>query len=71
MSKLSLDDDLCGHVLRWDELDRALLALFRNILTDAPQAVSRTFIDDDGNKHGRRFYGPTGCAAIKLDPSGV
>jgi hypothetical protein len=66
--KLTLDDDLCGHVLRWHEHDRALLALFRNILTDAPQAVSRTFIDDDGNKVERRFYGPTSGAAIKLDP---
>jgi putative DNA primase/helicase len=66
--KLELDDDLCGRVLRWHEQDRALLALFRNILTDTPQAVSRVFIDDDGNKHGRRFYGPTGEAAIKLDP---
>lgn len=66
--KLSLDDDLCGHVLRWHEHDRALVALFRNIRDDAPQAVSRVFIDNDGNKHGRRFYGPTGEAAIKLDP---
>ena len=66
--KLTLDDDLCGHVLRWHEHDRALLALFRNILTDAPQAVSRTFINDDGNKIERRFYGPNGGAAIKLDP---
>jgi hypothetical protein len=66
--KLELDHDLCGRVLRWHEHDRALVALFRNILTDAPQAVSRTFINDDGNKIERRFYGPNGGAAIKLDP---
>ena len=44
-----------------------MLALFRNIETDEPQAVSRTFISYDGRKLGRKFLGKVGGAAIKLD----
>jgi putative DNA primase/helicase len=36
-------------------------------LTGEPQAVSRTFLDADGQKIERKFLGPTGGAAIKLD----
>ena len=66
--RIRLDADLCRSVLRWHERSFALIALFRNIRDDAPQAVSRTFIDDNGCKVERRFLGPTGGAAIKLDP---
>ncbi len=47
-----------------------MVALFRNILTDEPQAISRTFINYDGTKLGRKFIGPVGGAAIKLDHVG-
>lgn len=39
--------------------------LFRNILTNEPQAVSRTFLDVDGRKIKRKFLGHVGGAAIK------
>jgi putative DNA primase/helicase len=65
--KLRLDDGLVGEVLRWHPRIGAMLALFRNILTGEPQAVSRTFLDADGRKIERKFLGPTGGAAIKLD----
>ena len=44
-----------------------MLALFRNIVTNEPQALSRTFLDHEARKIERRFMGPVGGAAIKLD----
>jgi len=64
---LDLGDDVAGDVLRWHPGIGAMIGLFRNIETDKPQAISRTFIDRDGNKLGRKFLGPVGGAAIKLD----
>jgi ribosomal protein L37AE/L43A len=64
---LELDDDVAGEVLRWHPRIGAMLALFRNILTGEPQAVSRTFFDREGKKLGRRFLGPVWGAAIMLD----
>ena len=64
---LDLGDELAGEVLRWHPRIGAMLALFRNIRTDEPQAVSRTFLDREGRKLERKFLGPVGGAAIKLD----
>jgi CHC2 zinc finger len=66
--KLDLGEDVAGSVLRWHAGIGAMLALFRNIETDEPQAVSRTFLDAGARKVGRKFLGPVGRAAIKLDP---
>ena len=65
---LELGDDVAGEVLRWHPGIGAMLALFRNIQTDKPQAISRTFLDREGHKIERKFLGPVGGAAIKLDP---
>jgi putative DNA primase/helicase len=65
--KLGLTLDLVG-VLRWHPGIEAMLAVFRNIETGAPQAVSRTFLDHEGKKTGRMFTGPVKGAAIMLDP---
>ena len=64
---LELGDDLACDVLRWNPGCGAMIALFRNIVTDAPQAISRTFLDAEGRKLERKFLGPTKGAAIKLD----
>jgi putative DNA primase/helicase len=64
---LSLDDDIAGPVLRWNGAIGGMVALFRGISTDEPQAVSRTFLDHEGRKIGRKFLGPVGGGAIKLD----
>jgi putative DNA primase/helicase len=64
---LILSDDLAGDVLRWHPGIAAMIALFRNIQTNKPQAVSRTFLDRDGGKIKRMFKGPVGGAAVKLD----
>jgi len=65
--RLELDDAVSGHVLRYHPTLRAMLALFRNIITDEPQALSRTFLDHRWQKRDRKFMGPVGGAAIKLD----
>ena len=65
--RLELDVAVCGEVLRWHPRLRAMLALFRNIVTNEPQAISRTFLDHEARKIERKFLGPTKGAAIKLD----
>jgi putative DNA primase/helicase len=64
---LDIGEDIAGTVLRWHPRTVAMLALFRNVHTDAPQAVSRTFLDREGRKIERKFLGPVRGAAIKLD----
>ncbi len=64
---LDLSADIAGAVLRWNARLGALVALFRNVHTGEPQAVSRTFIDSEGRKLGRKFLGPVGAAAVMLD----
>ena len=58
---------MSGEVLRYHPTLRAMLALFRNIVTNEPQAISRTFLDHRASKKDRKFMGPVGGAAIKLD----
>jgi hypothetical protein len=65
---LDLGDDIAGEVLRWNPRISAMIALFRSVRTDAPQAVSRTFLDREGRKTGRKFLAPVAGATIKLDP---
>ena len=65
--RLELDAAIAGEVLRYHPTLRAMLALFRNIVTNEPQAISRTFLDHRLQKRGRKFLGPVGSAAIKLD----
>ena len=60
-------DDLAGRVIRWNGRIGALIALFRNIATGAPQAVSRVFLTPDGRKLERKFFGPVRGAAVTLD----
>jgi hypothetical protein len=44
-----------------------IVALFRDVVTDAPRGVHRIFLDADGRKLDRRMLGPTARAAIKID----
>jgi hypothetical protein len=66
--RLELGDDIAGSVIRWHPGIGGMLALFRHIETDEPQALSRTYIDINARKTERKFLGPVGRAAIKLDP---
>jgi putative DNA primase/helicase len=76
---LELSDDIAGSVIRWNGRIGAMVSLMRNVLTGEPQAVLRTYLDRDGRKRTifdrdgkalgeRLFKGPTGGAAIMLDP---
>jgi len=58
---------VAGDVLRFHPRISAMVALFRNIVTDEPRAVSRTYLDNEGRKTERKFLGPVGGSAIKLD----
>jgi putative DNA primase/helicase len=64
---LDLGDDIAGRVIRWNASIGAMVALFRNINTGKPQAISRTYLDREAKKLERKFLGPTGSAAIMLD----
>jgi putative DNA primase/helicase len=64
---LDLGEDIAGDVLRWHPGIRAMLALFRDIRTDELRAICRTFLDHVGRKIERKFFGPVGGCAIKLD----
>jgi hypothetical protein len=45
-----------------------MVALFRDIISDEPCGVHRTFLDAEGRKLGRKMLGRAKGAAIKLDP---
>jgi hypothetical protein len=45
-----------------------LIALVRDAVTDAPNAIMRTALTDDGRKIDRKALGPIGGGAIKLWP---
>ena len=64
---LELGPDIAGDVLRWSETLGCMVTLFRSIETNRPQAISRTFLDCDAHKIERKFLGPVGGCAIKLD----
>jgi hypothetical protein len=64
---LDLGEDIAGDVLRWHPRTKAMLALFRDIRTDEPRALCRTFLDQDGRKIERKFLGPVRGCAVKLD----
>jgi hypothetical protein len=65
---LELDEGVSGEVIRFHPRANAMLALFRGIEDDQPKGISRTFLGKDGVKLGRKFLGPVGGCAIKLDP---
>jgi len=71
---LPLLDDLAGRVLRFHAalyLDGCttpgMVALLRDVRTDEPCGVIRTFLDQDARKIERRMMGRAGSAAVKLD----
>jgi hypothetical protein len=58
--------DFLGNAIR-HHAGIGMVALFRSITTNYPQATSRTFLGADARKISRRFFGPVAGAAIKLD----
>ena len=71
---LALSEDITGEVIRFHptlrfdgELVGAMVALFRDITSNEPCGILRTFLDGAGRKRDRRMLGRTKNAAIKLD----
>jgi hypothetical protein len=46
----------------------AMIALYRDLRTDQPKAIQRTFLGPEGEKLERWMLGPVAGAAVKLDP---
>lgn len=74
---LDLDPEIAGAVVRfhgslkYDDFQRlpAMICLMRDILTDEPVAIHRTFLDRaTAAKIDRKMLGPAKGAAIKIDP---
>lgn len=71
---LTLSPDIAGSVVRWhrgmrynDTTLDCMVCLMRNVLTDEPTAIHRTFLSRDGKKIDRRMLGVAKGAAIKID----
>jgi hypothetical protein len=71
---LTLSDDVAGDVVRFHPTLKykgsvvgGMVALFRDIMTNTPCGVQRTFLDRDGRKLDRRMLGRAKQAAIKID----
>ena len=71
---LPLADDIAGEVIRFHSALKfegaqvgAMLALFRDIRTNEPCGIHRTFLDGAGRKLDRKMLGRARDAAIKLD----
>lgn len=71
---LTLPDDIAGEAIRFHPALKfdgkavgGMLALFRDIRTNEPCGIHRTFLDRAGNKLGRKMLGRARGAAIKLD----
>jgi hypothetical protein len=71
---LTLPDDVAGDVVRFHPalkynggLIGGMVALFRDIRTNTPCGVQRTFLDHNGRKVDRRMLGRAKQAAIKID----
>jgi putative DNA primase/helicase len=74
---LTIPNDIAGDVIRFHpslKLDGALaggmLALFRDIRTNEPCGIHRTFLDGAGRKLDRKMLGRAREGAIKLDADG-
>jgi putative DNA primase/helicase len=71
---LTLADDVAGEVIRFHPQLKlegkrfgAMLALFRDLVSNEPCGIHRTFLDSKGHKVDRKMLGRAKGAAIKLD----
>jgi putative DNA primase/helicase len=71
---LTLPDDVAGDVLRFHPALKyngvfvgAMVALIRDVRTNEPCGIHRTFLDSAGRKLDRRMLGRARHAAIKVD----
>ena len=69
-------DENLSHVLRFNPAlyydggtVGGMVALMRDVVTDEPKAIHRTFLDGKARKIGRKMLGPAKGTSIKLDAS--
>jgi hypothetical protein len=65
--RLKLPDDIASSVIRCHHQLGAMIALLRDIKTDQPCGIIRTYFGTDGQKLGRKMLGRAKDAAVKLD----
>ncbi|MGB3042315.1 MAG: toprim domain-containing protein [Xanthobacteraceae bacterium] len=65
---IALPDGVAGDVIRFCASPRMMVALMRDIHTDEPCGVHRTFLTPEGAKVEKRMLGRAKGAAIKLSP---
>lgn len=63
-----LPDGVAGDVIRFCASPRMMVALMRDIHTDEPCGIHRTFLTPEGAKIEKRMLGRAKGAAIKLSP---
>jgi putative DNA primase/helicase len=56
------------HLYHGDQSSPGLIALFRDLATDEPCGIHRTFLAPDCSRYDRKMLGRVGGAAIKLSP---
>jgi putative DNA primase/helicase len=71
---LELMDDIGGRVVRFhprmkydNKFVPCLVLLMRDIVSDQPSAILRTFLTNDGEKISRKMLGPAKGTAVKID----
>jgi hypothetical protein len=63
-----LPDGVAGEVIRFCAGPRMMVALLRDIHTNRPCGIHRTFLNADGTKIDKKMLGRAKGAAIKLSP---
>jgi hypothetical protein len=64
---LDVDRLELGHVLRWHERGRMLVAMMTDARSGRPTGVHRTYLDDAGSKLRRKMLGTMGVIRISPD----
>ncbi len=65
---IALPDGVAGEVIRFCAGPRMMVALLRDIHTNEPCGIHRTFLNADGTKIEKKMLGRAKGAAIKLSP---
>ncbi len=56
-----------SHVLRWHRLERAIIALMTDPISNAPTGVHRTYLNIDGTKSEHKMLGRMGIVRLTPD----
>jgi hypothetical protein len=65
---LPANDSVIRHIAEIENRAAIMVALMRDVMTDEPRAVHRTYLTEAAIKTHRKFLGPSRGTAIKLAP---